>query len=59
MNIHNSGYKRLFSNKTIVRQLIETFAEEPWVQALDFTHATRIDKSFTTAPCWRSYLGAL
>ncbi|MCB0187995.1 MAG: Rpn family recombination-promoting nuclease/putative transposase, partial [Caldilineaceae bacterium] len=46
MNIHDSGYKRLFSNKTIFRQLIEAFVEEPWVQALDFTHATRIDKSF-------------
>ncbi|MCB0187947.1 MAG: Rpn family recombination-promoting nuclease/putative transposase, partial [Caldilineaceae bacterium] len=46
MNIHDSGYKRLFSNKTIFRQLIESFVEEPWVQELDFTHATRIDKSF-------------
>ncbi|MEZ4860832.1 MAG: hypothetical protein R3C14_05970 [Caldilineaceae bacterium] len=26
--IHDSGYKRLFSNKTIFRQLIETFVEE-------------------------------
>jgi hypothetical protein len=26
--IHYSGYKRLFSNKTIFRQLIETFVEE-------------------------------
>jgi hypothetical protein len=35
-NIHDSGYKRLFSNRTIFRQLIETFVEEEWVQLLDF-----------------------
>ncbi len=48
MNIHDSGYKRLFSNKTIFRQLIETFIEEPWVQEVDFANATRIDKSFVS-----------
>lgn len=48
MKIHDSGYKRLFSNKTIFRQLIETFVEEPWIQELDFAHATRIDKSFVS-----------
>lgn len=46
MNIHDSGYKRLFSNRTIFRQLIETFVEEEWVQLLDFEHAETIDKSF-------------
>lgn len=34
--IHNSDYKRLFSNKTIFRQLIKTFIEEEWVSRLDF-----------------------
>ena len=24
-NIHDSGYKKIFSNRTIFRQLIETF----------------------------------
>lgn len=46
MNIHDSGYKRLFSNRTIFRQLIETFVEEEWVQMLDFDRARTIDKSF-------------
>lgn len=46
MNIHDSGYKRLFSNRTIFRQLIETFVEEEWVQLLDFDQARTIDKSF-------------
>ena len=44
--IHDSGYKRLFSNKTIFRQLIQTFVEEAWVSRLDFDRAERLDKSF-------------
>jgi hypothetical protein len=36
MNIHDSGYKRLFSNRTIFRQLVQTFIEEDWVDRLDF-----------------------
>ena len=46
MNIHDSGYKLLFSNRTIFRQLIESFVEEEWVQLLDFDRSVRIDKSF-------------
>lgn len=30
MNIHDSGYGTLFRNRTIFRQLIETFVDEPW-----------------------------
>ena len=45
-NIHDSGYKKLFSNRTIFRQLIETFVDEPWVKALDFSQAETLDKSF-------------
>jgi hypothetical protein len=41
MNIHDSGYKILFSNRTIFRQLIQTFVEEKWVQRLDFDQAIR------------------
>ena len=46
--IHDSGYKRLFSNKTIFRQLIQTFVEEDWVPRLDFERAERLDKSFVS-----------
>lgn len=46
--VHDSGYKRLFSNKTIFRQLIETFVEEEWVPKLDFAQAERLDKSFVS-----------
>jgi len=44
--IHDSGYKKLFSNRTIFRQLIETFVHEDWVQEIDFTQAETLDKSF-------------
>jgi predicted transposase/invertase (TIGR01784 family) len=48
MNIHDSGYKRLFSNKTIFRQLIQTFVTEPWVKDLDFEQMETVDKSFVS-----------
>ena len=45
-NVHDSGYKKLFSNHTIFRQLLETFVDEPWVKELDFSEAETLDKSF-------------
>ncbi|MBP7963697.1 MAG: Rpn family recombination-promoting nuclease/putative transposase [Caldilineaceae bacterium] len=48
MNIHDSGYKRLFSNKTIFRQLMQTFVTEPWVKDLDFEQMETVDKSFVS-----------
>jgi len=45
-NIHDSGYKFLFSNRTIFRQLVETFVDQDWVKMADFDHAEKIDKSF-------------
>ena len=47
-NIHDSGYKILFSNRTIFRQLMETFVVQPWVDQLDFDRAERVDKSFVS-----------
>ena len=46
MNIHDSGYKRLLSNRTIFRQLVETFVNEEWVHSLDFDTSEPLDKSF-------------
>ncbi|MEZ4836371.1 MAG: Rpn family recombination-promoting nuclease/putative transposase [Caldilineaceae bacterium] len=48
-NVHDSGYKILFSNRTIFRQLMETFVHQPWVSQLDFERAERVDKSFVSA----------
>ena len=47
-NIHDSGYKLLFSNRTIFRQLIETFVEQPWVSKLDFERAETVEKTFVS-----------
>lgn len=44
--IHDCGYKKLFSNKVIFRQLIETFVTEDWVKDLDFDSCVTVDKSF-------------
>ena len=48
MHIHDSGYKRLFSNRTLFRDLVRTFVEEDWVERLDFARAERVDKSFVS-----------
>lgn len=45
-DIHDSGYKFLFSNRTIFRQLMESFVDQPWVAQLDFDRAETVDKSF-------------
>ena len=34
---HDRGHKRLFSNPVILRQLLETCVDEPWVSELDFS----------------------
>jgi len=46
--MHDSGYKLLFSNRTIFRQLIETFVDEPWVKEVDLTRCEPVDKSFVS-----------
>ena len=46
MNIHDNGYKKLFSNRTIFRQLLETFVNQEWVHSLNFDNRESLDKSF-------------
>ena len=36
MGAHDSGYKYLFSFKTMVEGLLRGFVHEQWVEALDF-----------------------
>ena len=45
-NIHDTGYKKLFSDKRIFRQLIETFVTEKWVKDIDFDSCEQLDKTF-------------
>lgn len=44
MNTLDRGYKKLLSQPTIVRQIIETFVEEDWVPLLDLTQMERTVK---------------
>jgi predicted transposase YdaD len=44
--IHDVGYKYLFSNRTIFRQLLETFVPETWAREADFEAAETLDKSY-------------
>ena len=44
--IYDRGYKKLFSNKVLFRQLLESFVPLDWVQELDFEHYELLDKTF-------------
>lgn len=44
--IHDYGYKKLFSNKTIFKQLMQTFVNESWVNDIDYENTKTLDKSF-------------
>lgn len=46
--IHDSGYKKLLSNKEIFRQLITAFVHEKWVKDLDFSRCELIKGSFVS-----------
>ncbi len=46
--IHDKGYRRLFKNKGIFRQLLETFVAKDWVKELDFETCETLDKSFVS-----------
>ena len=43
---HDSGYKLLFSNHELVRQLITSFVTDDWVHEIDFNSLERLEKSF-------------
>ena len=46
--IYDRGYKILFKNKTLFRQLIQNFVDENWVKDLDFDSCETLDKSFVS-----------
>ena len=45
-NAHDSGYKKLFSNHELVRQLLTSFVNEDWINSIEYSTLERIDKSF-------------
>lgn len=46
--IHDRGYKKLFSNLEVFRQLIVSFVHEPWVKDLDFSKCEMMKDSFVS-----------
>ena len=48
MRKHDQEYKKLFSNREMLKTLLESFVPEPWVQNLDYDKAERVEKSFIT-----------
>lgn len=48
MHYYDLGYKRLFSNKTVFRQLMQSFVKEEWVEYLDFDDCEQLKKTFVS-----------
>jgi len=46
--IHDSGYKMLFSNPEMVKQLLTCFVNEEWINKIEYNSLEKIDKSFVT-----------
>jgi predicted transposase/invertase (TIGR01784 family) len=46
--IDDKGYKKLFSNKEIFRQLVTSFVHEAWVKELDFSRCELVKGSFVS-----------
>jgi predicted transposase/invertase (TIGR01784 family) len=44
--IYDRGYKKLFSNKLLFQQLLQSFVPFDWVKELDFEHCELLDKTF-------------
>ncbi len=53
--IHDRGYKKLFSNLEIFRQLITSFVHEAWVKDLDFSTRALVKGSFVSPQYKRTF----
>lgn len=45
---HDTGYKLLFSDPLMVRDLIEGFVDDPWLRKLDFGTLERVNGQYVT-----------
>ena len=48
VNKHDRRYKKLFSNPVLLKELLQSFVEEDFINDLDFSSLERLDKSFVT-----------
>ncbi|MBF0148230.1 MAG: Rpn family recombination-promoting nuclease/putative transposase, partial [Magnetococcales bacterium] len=46
MSDHDSGYKLLFSHPDMVRDLLQGFVKEEWVEQLDFSSLEKVSGSY-------------
>jgi len=46
--VHDSGYKKLFSNHELVKQLLTCFVNEEWIKNIEYSTLERLDKSFVS-----------
>lgn len=46
--LHDRGYRKLFANREIFRQLVTSFVHEPWVKDLDFSTCVLVKDSFVS-----------
>jgi predicted transposase/invertase (TIGR01784 family) len=44
--LHDKGYKAIFSNPLILKQLLESFVQMDWVHKIDFTKAEALNTTF-------------
>jgi hypothetical protein len=47
-NNHDGGYKALFSNPELVRDLILGFIPDDWLHSLDYSTLEAVNASFVT-----------
>ncbi|MFA7605208.1 MAG: Rpn family recombination-promoting nuclease/putative transposase [Rhodocyclaceae bacterium] len=45
---HDTGYKLLFSDKLMVRDLVQGFIDDPWLHRLDFDTLERVNGQYVT-----------
>jgi len=45
---HDTGYKRLFSHREMVADLLDGFVREPWVRELEFDTLERVSGSYVS-----------
>ncbi|MEN9865815.1 MAG: hypothetical protein RL748_1405 [Pseudomonadota bacterium] len=45
---HDSGYKLIFGNAEMIRDLLVGFVDEPWVAQIDFSTLARVSGSYVT-----------
>jgi len=46
--MHDASYKLLFSHAEMIKDLLQGFVPQSWVQALDFSTLEKVNASYVT-----------